>query len=156
MSTVTFFLLAGDSEDARARFACKLAANFCYEKSRVHILASNRDSLRRLDELLWEYPSNRFVPHEILGGTSGLCLVTLSHEDKFDGSAEVLINTTNSIPQIAGQFQRICEIVLASGRHRARDHYRHYRSLKYDLFHEEHEGDPASSSLSPTTAPEET
>lgn len=156
MSSVTFYLLATDDENSRQRFACKLAANYCYSQSQVHILVPNQLYLEELDEMLWEYPTDRFVPHAVLDRRSDSCLVTLNAGDQFDGTGAVLINTTASIPAIASQFHTICEIVLATERSRAREQYRQYRSLDYELFHEVHDEDsdflnsPSQSALEET------
>ncbi|MCY3884497.1 MAG: DNA polymerase III subunit chi [Gammaproteobacteria bacterium] len=156
MSTVIFYLLAGDVEDSRQRFACKLAGDYCYNQSRTHILVPNQEYLEKIDEMLWQYPIERFVPHEVLAGTSARCLVTLSCTSQFNGTGDVLINATDSIPVIAGQFSKICEIVLGNERPLARERFRQYRSQDFELFHEEHDeeteiGDsPTKSSLEET------
>ena len=139
VSTVTFFLLATDKEDTRNRFICKLAGIHCYDNLQTHILVPSQEHLMQLDEMLWEYPTERFVPHVVLSARSDKCLVTLGHEDQYDGSGEVLINTTCVVPDISSQFRKICEVVLTAERPQARDLYRQYRSRDYELFHEEHD-----------------
>lgn len=156
MSTVTFFLLAAEDEVARQRFVCKLAANHCYEQSRTHILVPNEEYLEELNQMLWEFPAERFVPHVVLSERSDTCLVTLNCADQFDGNGDTLINTTANIPQIASKFSKVCEVVLSEERPRAREQFRQYRSLKYELFHEEHDEDsdflnpPSQSALEET------
>ncbi len=155
MATVTFYLLATNDEDSRQKFACKLAADYCYRQSRAHILVPNQQYLKELDEMLWEHPSDRFVPHVVLAGGSESCLVTLNAEAQFDGTGDVLINTTSNVPDMASQFHRTCEIVLATERPRAREHYRQYRSLDYELFYEVHDEDADSLNSPSPPAPEE-
>lgn len=136
---MTFYLLAADEEDSRQRFACKLAGDFCYDQSRTHIFVPNQDYLQEIDKLLWQHPADKFVPHEILAGTSATCLVTLSNNEQFDGSGDVLINTTSEIPAMASQFSKTCEIVLDKEKPGARERFRQYRSRNFELFHEFHD-----------------
>lgn len=151
VSTVTFYLLSTDDEVSRQRFACKLASDYCYSQLRAHILVPNQKYLEELEEMLWEHPAGRFVPHVVLAGRSDSCLVTLNTESQFEGTGDVLINTTSSVPDMASKFHKTCEIVLTTERPRAREHYRQYRSLNYELFHELHDED--TDFVSPPTQP---
>lgn len=153
VTTVTFFLLATDEEDARNRFICKLAGIHCYDKLWTHILVADQEHLTNLDDMLWEYPADRFVPHVVRSARSDTCLVTLGCEDQLDGAGEILINTTSAVPNISSQFSKICVVVLTKERPQAREQYKQYRSLGFELFHEVHdeESDSESSIISTDT-----
>ena len=156
MATVTFFLLATDEEDARNRFVCKLAGIHCYDKLWTHILVADHEHLKNLDEILWEYPADKFVPHVARSARSDTCLVTLGCEDQLDGTGEVLINTTSGVPNISSQFSKICVVVLTKERPQAREQYRQYRSLGYELFHEIHDEESDFESSTTPTVTEQT
>ena len=137
VTRVTFCLMPEEDEQARQRLSCKLASKFCYELTPAHIHTSQSQYATQIDDLLWEYPQDRFVPHVIANRTLDQCLVTVGYEDSFDGRGGVLINTTQEIPVIAEQFDEIYELVLANERPRARNQFREYRSRQYELHHQE-------------------
>ena len=137
MTNVTFYLIPEEHEHARQRLSCQLASQFCLRLIPTHIHAAKPEYAAQLDELLWEYPPNRFVPHIMANERSNQCLVTVSHEKVFSGNGGALINTTQKIPEMVGLFDEVCELVLANERPRARDQYKEYRSRQFDLRHKE-------------------
>lgn len=137
MSIVTFYLLPEENEDARQRLSCRLASRFCLQLVATHIYTGQAEYAAQLDQLLWEYPPDRFVPHVVSNARSEECLVTLSHAGAFKGSGGTLINTTQEIPEMVDQFDEVCELVLANERPRAREQYKEYRSRQYELRHEQ-------------------
>ena len=136
LGSVTFFIVPDEDEIALARIACKLASMRCDSSLKTHILMRNEESCTLIDQLMWEYPRDQFIPHENATSPVDSCLVTFSHETTFEGRADVLINTTVSVPTIASQFVEICEIVLGSEQEKGRDRYRQYQDLGFHLHNE--------------------
>lgn len=141
MTRVDFYLLPDIDEDAKRRFSCRLAYRAVASGEKVHIRAAQTDDL---DELLWEYPPGRFLPHAKLIESSGHEPVTIGDEREEPPSAKIaqderpsglLINAAGDIPEWFAGFARVAEVVLTNERNASREKYRHYRDRGYPLFH---------------------
>lgn len=122
------------------RFACRLAAKAVVSGFEVHMHTGNADTAKELDDLLWEYPPQRFIPHAMLDaaqkGSRAHVPVTLGWQEPHDVDG-VLINLSAEVPTFFGRFDRVAEIVLRPARDQGRDRYRYYRDRGYPLFHHE-------------------
>lgn len=88
-----------------------------------------------LDELLWTFRQDSFVPHEIVdGGGSADAPVTIGCSSEAP-QADLLINLGSGRPDFAAHFERIAEIVDGStdGREAARQRFRDYREAGHPL-----------------------
>ncbi|MEA2080825.1 MAG: DNA polymerase III subunit chi, partial [Pseudomonadota bacterium] len=65
MTQVDFYLLQDDSAQNRISFACRLADKAYRLGNRVFIHTESAEQSRRLDDLLWTFQQNSFVPHAI-------------------------------------------------------------------------------------------
>ena len=69
MSQVTFYLMS-EQDDAQAsaveRLACSLAAE-SWGAGHLYLFCDDEAQALRLDELLWQLPPERFVPHQLQG-----------------------------------------------------------------------------------------
>ncbi|MCE2461302.1 MAG: DNA polymerase III subunit chi [Pseudomonadales bacterium] len=135
MTRIDFYILPDVDEIARHRFSCRLAHKAAVSGKRVHIRTTDC-ALDDVDALLWEYPTQHFLPHARLGVVGGEP-VTLGTEDEEPTHDEVLINLGTEIPGFFNRFERVSEIVLATQRAAGRDKYRRYRDGGYPLFHHE-------------------
>lgn len=116
MSKVDFYVLPGSGEITRHQFACRLAEKAYRLENSVHIHVADRDSLRKMDDLLWTFRDGSFVPHEILGTTPGgdpVSPVTIGCDDSSRSDCDLLINLSESIPESAASFPRVAEVVTS-------------------------------------------
>lgn len=116
---VMFYLLpdkdkANDSEiDASAALyhACLQASYFYRQNQRVFIYAQDQKSAEQIDEMLWAFDSDSFVPHNLSGeGPKQGAAVEISHQAP-RGRRPVLINLSSTVPDFASQFQFIVDFV---------------------------------------------
>ena len=135
MTRIDFYILPDVDEIARHRFTCRLAHRAAMTGKRVHIRTAD-DVAGDVDDLLWEYPNQRFLPHARLAD-AGSEPVTIGTEDEDPPHDEVLINLGNGIPGFFNRFERVSEVVLATQRADGRTKYRRYREGGYPLFHHE-------------------
>jgi len=136
MTRVDFYILPDVDETARRRFACRLAHRAATTGTRVHILV-DEEAAAELDELLWDYPPDRFLPHARLADATGHEPVTLGTETEEPPHEDVLINLGDDVADCFPRFERVAEIVLGNARSAARGKYRRYREGGYPLFHHE-------------------
>lgn len=137
MSRVDFYILAGTGEPSRHKFACRLAEKAYRLKHTVHIHTANRQQAELLDELLWTFRDGSFVPHELLGvaGRHTSVPVTIGFDKTGIGGQDLLINLTDEVPEMAGSFPRVAELVTSDepSRQQSRKRFVHYRELGAEL-----------------------
>ena len=127
---VDFYLL-GESSPAASNLACRLALMAWERKQRIFIITTTQNAAEQLDELMWEYPQGRFLPHTDAGhqdsGKAPVIIGTLSSLNPTD----VVINLCpEAVPQ-PQRFSRVLEIVpyAKNEREASRVKYKTYRDL---------------------------
>ena len=125
---VDFYVLKTPSLDAR-KLACRLAM-MAWERGHHITLITDSESLARdMDDLLWELPADRFLPHGLDTEPEGKAApVTITTMPRVN-AGDVMINLSlQAIPEPL-RFNRLLEIVsqqedqlLAS-----REKYRYYK-----------------------------
>ena len=136
MTQVDFYLLKDDTAQSRVRFACRLADKAYRLGHRVFIHTESADQTRQLDELLWTFQQNSFVPHAIYrGGQSNPPPVLLAHNAEPDASSHVLINLAAEVPLFFSRFERVAELINqnADVRTQGRSRYSFYKNRGYPL-----------------------
>lgn len=131
---VDFYVLPGQSQPER--FACVLAGKAWQQGNMTCLHTTSRESAEILDDLLWTFRDISFIPHTLQDDTGDTkSPVLIGWEDQYPDNAGVLINLTPEIPEFAGRFSRIVEIVAGDeiDRQRARDRFRAYRERGYDM-----------------------
>lgn len=136
MTRVDFYILQDIDQSAAHRFACRLALKALSSGAPVHLHAGAEAVARDLDELLWQYPEQRFVPHECEDAATGAAPVVIGWNppERPDG---LLINLGDSVPTFFGRFERVAEIIVQERRDVGRERYRFYRDRGFPLFHHE-------------------
>lgn len=118
---VDFYQLAGDGPLARERYACRLAEKALRNGFRPLLLARDEAHAAQLDDLLWSFAPESFLPH----GRDATEPVRVATRE--GGSAHaMLINLADRLPTADAPCVRIAEIVPAdpSARSAAREAYR--------------------------------
>jgi DNA polymerase-3 subunit chi len=134
MTRVDFYILPSDDPDTRLTFACRLAEKAWKQGIRTYIHCSNEMQRGSLDERLWSFRPDSFVPHDFAEDRPG-SPVTLGIEAPASVKAELLINLDIHIPPFFADFGRIAELVVEEPtiRKAARDNFRFYRERGYAL-----------------------
>jgi DNA polymerase-3 subunit chi len=135
---VMFYLLNDDKEkinsqnaDTSSAFyhACLQASYFYRQNQRVFIYTQDKQSAEQIDELLWAFDSDSFVPHNLSGeGPKHGSAVEIS-DQPLRGRRPVLINLTPTAPSFASQFQFIVDFVPSNEllKQQARERFKAYR-----------------------------
>lgn len=134
---VDFYVLA-ESAPSAGHLACRLSLMAWEQGHRVAVLAADENAARSLDELMWDYPPARFLPHERLqdpahheAGPDAAPITIVSAADQVGADCNVVVNLAEEAVPDPGRFRRLLEIVPAEPRMReaSRDKYRRYRQL---------------------------
>lgn len=146
MTRVDFYILAA-SNSSRDKFACTLAGKAVGQDLNVHIHTDDRETAVVMDDLLWTFRDISFIPHG-MADKEGLdnTPVCIGWNGITPDNREVLINLGTEIPEFAGSFTRIMEIVVTDedSRRQSRDHYRRYRDMGFEMHSHELESDNAA------------
>jgi len=126
---IVFYEIPDKDPTMLVRAICKLICEYYRANTNVHVLTANESELTLLDETLWSYPRNSFVPHLRASTQKTNCLVTMECSPSFDGSGSVLINHSPEIPSCVEQFNTVCEFVLQQQvwKQQARSKFANYR-----------------------------
>jgi DNA polymerase-3 subunit chi len=136
MTQVDFYLLPGDSLQERCHFACRLADKAYRLGHRVFIHTESAQQTQQLDDLLWTFQQNSFVPHsscERAGDEAPPVL--LAHDVEPDAGSEVLINLAAEVPLFFSRFERVAELVNDDDqiRQQGRRRYGFYKERGYPM-----------------------
>jgi DNA polymerase-3 subunit chi len=133
MPQVEFHILSELGDDARLRHACRLVEQAYDDGQRVLVCVAAEADAHRLDEMLWTFRDQAFIPHEIVAANSAshpriMALITADAAAPTEFHAQ-LISLRNELPAALADFQRIIEIVDADPQRKqqARERYKHYR-----------------------------
>ena len=115
---VMFYLLKDEvtdekEEDTRSAIyhACLQASHFYRQNQRVYIYTQDKQHAEQVDEMLWAFDSDSFVPHNLVGeGPKQGAIVEIGHQAP-QGRRPVLINLASTVPNFANQFNYIVDFV---------------------------------------------
>lgn len=134
MPRVDFYLL--HDQDPGGKFTCTLSAKIVRQGLNIHIHTDSRDTAISMDDYLWTYKDVSFLPHKLVDDRDQLDTpITIGWDGCNPGNNDVLINLGLNIPEFANTFDRIIEIVTTNDlvREQARDRYRQYRDMDFEL-----------------------
>lgn len=134
MTRIDFYVLSSDSREARLQYACRLAHKAWSHNRRIYLHCASEDEAEQLDELLWAFRPEAFLPHAL-------------HQDQPDANVvcgwgddpaphhDLLINLSNDTPPFFSQFNRLAEILVEHEQvlSPARQRFRFYRERGYPL-----------------------
>ena len=114
---------------------CELARKATDAGLHTLVLARDRAQAEALDDLLWSFDPDAYVPHQIAGADADEdeAAVLIALPDTDAPLRPLLINLRDAAPQ--GVFQRVLEVVPAdaSARGPLRERWKYYQSLGFDV-----------------------
>jgi DNA polymerase-3 subunit chi len=137
--TVSFYALNQVDPDSVILFACRLAEKAHQLHHRVHIHTDSLEQANRLDELLWQFKAESFLPHVNLDEdqtkSQSECKITLDSGANVPVKPDVLINLASAVWDCHIEFSDIREVVSGDDTSRVlgRQRYRYYQSQGYDI-----------------------
>jgi DNA polymerase-3 subunit chi len=134
---VDFYVLPGTSSQQRWKFACRVVEKAYLRGMRVAVLGADAAELTALDELLWTFSDQAFVPHEIDTGEAPAdpAPVRLMQALPPGTQADLVVNLGAQLPAEPTRFARIAEILDADPLRRqgGRERFKAYRDLQLTL-----------------------
>lgn len=137
MTRVDFYILEASGAESRLPFACRLADKAYQQGHRVHLHTPSAALAQRLDQLLWTFRQDSFLPHALVDDPTADvdAPVGIGCRDAPWPDATVLINLDLTVPIFFSRFERVIEIVTQDEPTRlaARESFRFYRDRGYPL-----------------------
>lgn len=133
MPRIEFYVLSTAVPAERLRAACQLAMKAWRAGMPVFLRGSDAQQCSEVDELLWRFKAESFVPHSLYQDDAQAPVVI--GLDEAPGSAQgVLINLGSTLSPQVERFSRVIEIVnqepdLLTA---CRENFRSYRQRGYD------------------------
>jgi len=123
-------------------FACRLCEKAMSQGMKIYIHIGSEKAAQDMDDLLWSFKPESFIPHTIVGLDEDLDAdeeipVFIGYGTSCSISATLLINLSEEIPAFHDQFERIAEIVpnQEAAKIRLREHWNLYKAKGFDLKH---------------------
>ncbi|WP_417225089.1 DNA polymerase III subunit chi [Amphritea sp.] len=111
MSQADFYVLPNAEPESRTAFLCRLADKVLGRGLNVFIHVSDEHEAQRLDQLLWDYRADAFIPHGILNQKPA-APVQIGWGDQLPTHRDVYINLGLEAAEETLKFERILEIVI--------------------------------------------
>ncbi|TGD71932.1 DNA polymerase III subunit chi [Mangrovimicrobium sediminis] len=134
MTRVGFYVVQAAGAGQRLQVAARLADKAFAQGHRIFINAVDREQAKTLDELLWGFRAESFLPHALAGEQDGEPVVIGWGQDPGD-HADLLINLQLQPPAFFSRFARVAEVVTQDPEslQALRDAWRLYRERGYQL-----------------------
>lgn len=131
---IDFHILEDANKMQAMLYTCKLVEDLHAENQHVYIHAASKDDAAKLDNLLWTYKDDSFIPHQ-LASEEAIAPVIIGHETPDNRSNGTLINCQDQLPSFYQQFNHVIEVVYsdATVQQSARERYRQYRDAGIEL-----------------------
>ena len=113
---------------------CELAKRGYAANLPMLVLARDSAQAEALDDLLWSFEDDAYLPHQIAGDDEDeLCPILIATPEMDVPARPLLVNLRDEVP--AGSFDRVLEVVPAdpSARGPLRERWKHYQSLGFEL-----------------------
>lgn len=134
MTRIDFYVLQSDQPREADTFACRLAEKAYRAGLRVLLAVDNRARAGELDQLLWTFREDSFLPHAPQSAEQGAA-VEINCGEEPGLHHGLLINLCSEVPGWFSRFERLAEIVLQQPRAlaRSRTRFSHFRDRGYPL-----------------------
>jgi len=129
MPRVDFYVIEDPQSDPR-RVACRLVEKAWRQGHAVFVHTDSADDAQRMDDLLWTYRQDSFLPHARQSETSADdCRVFIGDGGEPTDELDVVVNLSQEVPPFYSRCQRLAEVVTAEegSRVAGRTRYRYYR-----------------------------
>ncbi|MGO4222678.1 DNA polymerase III subunit chi [Lysobacter sp. TAF61] len=135
MARADFYLIQKERfREEPLLLVCELARKAHDANLWTLVLVRDDEQAERLDELLWEFDENAYIPHQVAGDDEDeLAPVLIATPDSDTPLRPVVINLRDE--PVAGSFERVLEVVPAddSARGPLRERWKQYQARGLDL-----------------------
>lgn len=133
---INFYLLKQNSHSAVQALCCKLAEQQFRQGQRVGVLTEDDDSAHEMDQLLWSFTADSFVPHALANSPDAVNATVLI------GPAPASLNSSTCVLNLGSEpidahegLTAIAEFIRndEDAKAQSRVRWNHYKQLGYEL-----------------------
>ena len=131
-----FTILDSLTTDTAYQECCALVESLLEKKENISVQLINQAEAEVLDELMWTFKPESFIPHKLIGcGEPTRSLVTLGWLEKPAPRASIFINVSQHPPAQRITARAVYEFILANEPDlaNARQRYRSYQQLGFTV-----------------------
>ncbi len=140
MARADFYLIQKERfREEPLLLVCELARKAHDANLWTLVLARDDEQAQQLDELLWEFDADAYIPHQVAGDDEDALTPVLIATPESDTPMRALVINLRDDP-VAGSFERVLEVVPAddSARGPLRERWKQYQARglelkKYDM-----------------------
>lgn len=138
MTHAHFYILPDDDTQSQWHFACRLISQALLRQGcDVLVQVDSKEQAQELDELLWTFQPQAFVPHTLLHPNQPIEAAPVHicwHNDP-GPHHQLLVNLSSRLPGFVGRFERLSEVVVQQEDvlHYTREHYKYLRDRGYPI-----------------------
>jgi len=135
MTKISFYILTGTHAEDRQVFACRLTEKALRLGHHVYIHTDNAQQSEQLNQTLWSFRADSFVPHQLNDGQDNNCPVLIGHDAPPPRLMDFIINFSTQQPKFFSQFERMAELLNDNDqiKQAGRDRYRFYQQHGYEI-----------------------
>jgi DNA polymerase III subunit chi len=149
MTQVDFHILQDTNSEARWLYACRFVEKVASLGHNILIAVDTKVEAQMLDELLWSFKPESFIPHHLVGDENKTQVeitytVNTNNDNNHDsnhdsnsytGQQQVLVNISSQVPDYFSCFERLTEIVIQEPivLEKTREHYKFYKQRGYPI-----------------------
>lgn len=130
-TTIDFYLATEPEINACYSLVCKLVDKAYQQKKSIFIYANSAEEAKTLDDLLWTFRDDAFIPHNLY--QEGDANIQIGYDVTPKDFNDILLNLTPHSPQFFQQFQRVLEIVPQNAKENSRKKFRFYRDKQCEI-----------------------
>lgn len=136
---IDFYKLSSQNRTSVNRFCCQLAHKVFKMGNPVFVRTKDPAESRLMDDLMWTYSDNSFLPHAILDDSADHDAPVIIGHKAMQSSAFLLINLSDEVPEQIENFERVAEIINEAPRtlQLGRKRFSAYKQADYPLHYHE-------------------
>ena len=136
MTQIDFYIMSEKAKGNRFLLACRLTEKAYQAGHRVCINTNSEYDAKQVNDLLWTFNEQSFIPHDdLVENEPQNSPVLVASQLKSTDEHDVLINLASDVPSCFSQFERLLEPVDKdeSNKVSGRNRYRYYRDCGYNI-----------------------
>jgi DNA polymerase III subunit chi len=134
VTQIDFYILPETTSEARWLFACRLIDKVQRMGMRVLVAVDSEAEARQLDELLWTFKPESFIPHQLINSGKPTP-VEITFTQEAGDHQNLLLNLSKTTPTYFSRFERMSEVVIQEAESLAasRARFSFYKSRGYPI-----------------------
>lgn len=136
MPKIDFYILPDSNANSRLLFACRLIEKAYKQRHRIYVHTEDEKEAHALDEMLWTYRDDSFLPHNLYGeGPEPAPPIQIGIHATPEKHRDILINLGQKVPEFYSQFMRVLELIVNdnAAQEAGRERYRIYRASGFEI-----------------------